>query len=117
MGSAAARPRRWSRHTRRAAGTDLVDTHARRSHAVAAYRQRGVGGTGPDCAWHGGPWPPAAGVRRRAWIDRSLLAQQVGPLLVLLAELEPNLETETVVAAVHEVAALPPGPRVSRAAA
>ncbi|SBT65628.1 hypothetical protein GA0070622_2628 [Micromonospora sediminicola] len=44
-------------------------------------------------------------------IDRSLLAQQVGPLLVLLAELEPALETETVLAAVREAVALPAGQR------
>lgn len=44
-------------------------------------------------------------------IDRSLLAQQVGPLLVLLAELEPTLETETVLAAVRQAAALPAGQR------
>ncbi|MFV2110465.1 hypothetical protein [Micromonospora sp. LOL_015] len=42
-------------------------------------------------------------------IDRSLLAQQVGPLLALLAELEPALETETVLAALREAAALPSG--------
>lgn len=44
-------------------------------------------------------------------IDRSLLAQQVGPLLVLLAELEPALVTETVLAAVRAAAALPAGQR------
>jgi hypothetical protein len=40
-------------------------------------------------------------------IDRSLLAQQVGPLLVLLAEIEPALGAETIVAAVRAAAALP----------
>jgi hypothetical protein len=44
-------------------------------------------------------------------IDRSLLAQQVGPLLGLLAELEPALGAETIVAAVREAAALPAGQR------
>lgn len=64
-------------------------------------------------AWMGcarsGPGSPGEPVTKR--IDRSLLAQQVGPLLVLLAELEPTLETETVVAAVREAAALPAGQR------
>lgn len=44
-------------------------------------------------------------------IDRTLLAQQVGPLLGLLAELEPALETETVLAAIREAAVLPAGQR------
>ena len=44
-------------------------------------------------------------------IDRSLLAQQVGPLLGLLAELEPTLETEAILAAIREAAALPAGRR------
>ena len=64
-------------------------------------------------AWPGcdrnAPGSPGEPVTKR--IDRSLLAQQVGPLLVLLAELEPALETETVVAAVREAAALPTGQR------
>jgi hypothetical protein len=33
--------------------------------------------------------------------DRSLLAQQVGPLLTVLAEIEPGLDPETIVAAVR----------------
>jgi hypothetical protein len=41
-------------------------------------------------------------------IDRSLLAQQIGPLLGLLAELEPTLETDTVLA-VREAATSPAG--------
>ncbi|RZL75047.1 MAG: site-specific integrase [Rhodococcus sp. (in: high G+C Gram-positive bacteria)] len=44
-------------------------------------------------------------------IDRSLLAQQVAPLLMLLAELEPALETDTVITALREAAALPDGQR------
>jgi hypothetical protein len=44
-------------------------------------------------------------------IDRSLLARQAGPLLALLAEIEPGLETETVIAALREAAALPAGQR------
>lgn len=44
-----------------------------------------------------------------ARIDRSLLAQQIGPLLVLLAELERALDTEAILAAVREAAALPSG--------
>ncbi|GAA0905074.1 hypothetical protein [Virgisporangium aurantiacum] len=42
-------------------------------------------------------------------IDRSLLAQQIGPLLVLLAELEPALGADTIVAAVRKAAAMPAG--------
>lgn len=44
-------------------------------------------------------------------IDQSLLADQVGPLLALLAELEPALGTETVIAALRAAAALPAGQR------
>jgi hypothetical protein len=44
-------------------------------------------------------------------IDRSLLARQIAPLLVLLAELEPDLSAETIVAAVREAATLPAGQR------
>ena len=44
-------------------------------------------------------------------IDRSLLAQQVGPLLMLLAGLEPTLNTETILAALRQAAALPAGQR------
>lgn len=43
-------------------------------------------------------------------INRSLRAQQVGPLLALLC-VEPTMETETVLAAVREAAALPAGQR------
>lgn len=44
-------------------------------------------------------------------IDRTLLTQQAGPLLALLANLEPALRTETVIAALREAAALPAGQR------
>lgn len=44
-------------------------------------------------------------------IDQSLLGQQVGPLLVLLAEVEPALGTQTVIAALREAAAQPAGQR------
>jgi hypothetical protein len=64
-------------------------------------------------AWAGcarsAPGSPGEPVTKK--IDRSLLARQVGPLLVLLAEFEPALGAETIVAAVREAAALPAGQR------
>ena len=44
-------------------------------------------------------------------IDRSLLAGQIGPLLALLAELEPALGTDTLIAALRAAAVLPAGQR------
>ncbi len=44
-------------------------------------------------------------------IDPSLLTKQVGPLLILLAQMEPALTADTVVAALREAAALPAGQR------